>query len=118
MLLGGGALDGARLLRPDTVECLTARSLVGATDRVFGAVLDRGLGFVLDSKRYGPESAWYGTRGSGRAFGHGGYLCSVAFADPGHGLAVALAWNGLAPPEKHARRTRETLDALYEDLGC
>jgi len=117
MLLAGGALAGARVLDADTVECLTERALEGVDDRGFATKLDRGLGFVLDSKAYGPTSAWYGTRGSGRAFGHGGYFSSVGFADPERDLAVALAWNGLIEPERHDLRLREALDALYEDLG-
>ena len=116
MLLAGGVRDGARVLRADTVSCLTERALEGVFDRGFGTKLDRGLGFVLDSKAYGPASAWYGTLGSGRAFGHGGYFSSVGFADPGNGLAVALAWNGVIEPERHDRRLREALDALYEDV--
>lgn len=118
MLLGGGALGDARVLDPDTVACLTACALAGVEDRGFGTKLDRGLGFVLDSKAYGPASAWYGTRGSGRAFGHGGYFSSVAFADPERELAVALAWNGVIEPERHDARLREALDALYEDLDA
>lgn len=118
MLLGGGELDGVRILESDTVACLIAPAVVGAHDRVFATRLDRGLGFVLDSKAYGLSSAWYGTRCSSRTFGHGGYFSSVAFADPAHDLAVALAWNTVIEPKKHDQRLRETLDALYEDLGC
>ena len=105
------------MLRPDTIACLTACALPGVLDRGFGTRLDRALGFVLDSRAYGSASAWYGTRGSGRAFGHGGYFSSVAFADPERRLAVALAWNGLIEPERHQARLLETLDALYQDLG-
>lgn len=117
MLLAGGTLGGARVLGADTISCLTARELVGAHDRIFDVRLDRGLGFVLDSNAYGLGSAWYGTRGSGRAFGHGGYFSSVGFADPERGLAVALAYNGILEPDRHDLRLREAIDALYEDLG-
>jgi len=117
MLLAGGVLGGARVLGPDTVACLTSCALEGVEDRGFGTKLDRGLGFVLDSKAYGLASAWYGTRGAGRAFGHGGYFSSVGFADPERELAVALAWNSVIEPERHDARLREALDALYEDLA-
>jgi CubicO group peptidase (beta-lactamase class C family) len=117
MLLGGGALGGARVLRPDTVACLLERRLEGVHDRNFGVKLDRALGFVLDSKRFGPGSAWYGTRCSARSFGHGGYFSSVGFADPERDLAVALAWNAVTAPARHEARLIETLDALYDDLG-
>lgn len=118
MLLGGGALDGVRVLAPDTVACLVAPAVVGAHDRVFATRLDRGLGFVLDSKAYGLASAWYGTRCSSRAFGHGGYFSSVAFADPADDLAVALAWNTVLDAKRHDLRLHEALDALYEDLAA
>ena len=118
LLARGTARDGARVLEPDTVACLTACALAGVDDRSFATKLDRGLGFVLDSKAWGPASAWYGTRGSGRAFGHSGYFSSVAFGDPERGLAVALAWNGVIEPERHDVRLREALDALYEDLDA
>jgi CubicO group peptidase (beta-lactamase class C family) len=108
---------GPPILRRETLETLTAASLRGVRDRNFGVVLDRGLGFVLDSKAHGPGSAWYGNRVSPRTFGHQGYFSSVAFADPDHDLAVALAWNGLTEPAKHEARVHAALDALYEDLA-
>ena len=104
------------VLRSDTVRCLTAPALRGR-DRVFQVVLERGLGVVLDSKAHGEAGAWYGPRASAQSFGHGGYTSSVAFADPRHGLAVALAWGCLAPPAKHQARLLAALDALYLDLG-
>jgi CubicO group peptidase (beta-lactamase class C family) len=107
---------GPPLLRRETLETLTAPSLRAARDRNFGVVLDRGLGFVLDSKAHGPGSAWYGNRVSPRTFGHAGYFSSVAFADPESDLAVALAWNGLTDPAKHDPRVHAALDALYGDL--
>jgi CubicO group peptidase (beta-lactamase class C family) len=108
---------GAPILRRDTLECLTRVALPGVHDRSFNVRLNRALGFVLDSKEFGPASAWYGNRVSARAFGHAGYYSSVAFADPEHDLAVALAWNGFAPAEKNDARVHAALDALYQDLG-
>jgi len=104
------------LLRADSVRRMTALALSGR-DRVFQVVLERGLGVVLDSKAHGEAGAWYGPRASAQSFGHGGYYSSVAFADPAHGLAVALAWGCLAPPAKHQARLMAALDALYLDLG-
>lgn len=112
-LLGGGA----PILERDTLECLIAPALPAVHDRNFGVTLNRGLGFVLDSKAFGPASAWYGNRVSARAFGHAGYYSSVAFADPEHDLAVALAWNGFAPADKNDPRVHAALDSLYEDLS-
>jgi CubicO group peptidase (beta-lactamase class C family) len=108
---------GAPLLARETLESLTRCALPGARDRNLGITLNRALGFVLDSKEYGSGSAWYGTRCSLRSFGHAGFGSSVAFADPEHALAVALAWNGFASSEANQARTQAALDALYEDLG-
>jgi CubicO group peptidase (beta-lactamase class C family) len=112
-LLGGGA----PICRADTLESLTAVALPAVYDRNLKVTLNRALGFVLDGKEFGPASAWYGNRCSPRAFGHAGYHSSVAFADPTHGLAVALAWNGFTTAAKNDARVHAALDSLYEDLG-
>ena len=77
------------------------------------------MGFVIDSKQYGPAAAWYGNRCSARAFGHAGYVSSVGFADPECGLAVALVFNGMleAAPDRHDARINAAIDAVYEDLN-
>jgi CubicO group peptidase (beta-lactamase class C family) len=108
---------GAPILGRNTLESLTAPALRGVRDRNLGFVLNRGLGFVLDSKDFGPGSAWYGNRCSPRTFGHAGYYSSVAFGDPEHEVAVALTWNCFAPADKNDARVHSALDALYEDLG-
>lgn len=110
------ARGGAPLLRRQTLESLTACALRAAPDKNLGITLNRGLGFVLDSKEYGAASAWFGMRASPRAFGHAGFGCSVAFADPAHDLAVALAWNDFVTEEANRARTTPVLDALYADL--
>ena len=113
-------LDGGRgIISKDTIETLTARQTVGLKDRTFNYPLDRGFGFVIDSKQYGLGAAWYGTRCSPRTFGHAGYVSSAAFADPDYRLVVALVFNGMldAAPLKHDARMIATLDAIYYDLG-
>jgi hypothetical protein len=59
----------------------------------------------------------YGRHCSPRTVGHSGVRSSVAFADPEHGLAVALAWNGLPSDAAHQERAGRTCEAIYEDLG-
>ncbi len=118
MLLTGGTLDGRHVLAPGTVEAFTTPSRVGMVDATFKHVLDWGLGFIVNSVRYGAETVpyGYGHHASARAFGHSGYRSSVAFADPEHGLAVALAFNGTPSNDRHELRVRSALDAVYEDL--
>lgn len=110
---------GAPWVGPPTVEALTARHRVGLVDRTFRQVLDWGLGFIPNSAYHGhPRVAYgYGPHASTRVFGHSGYRSSVAFADPEHGLAVALALNGLASDEEHRARIHAVTGAIYEDLG-
>lgn len=117
MLLGGGEWDGRRILRRASVAEMIAPQTVGLLDETFQARLDRGLGVVLDSKAYGPASAWYGPACSARAFGHGGFRCSVGFADPAHALAAAVVFNGMPTDAAHAARVHATLAALYADLA-
>jgi CubicO group peptidase (beta-lactamase class C family) len=118
MILGRGSLSGRRVLSPQTVEALTARHRVGMLDVTFKHVMDWSLGFIPSSAHYGPETVpyAYGHHASRRAVGHSGYRSSAAFADPEHGLAVALVLNGTPSNEGHERRVRAILDALYLDL--
>jgi CubicO group peptidase (beta-lactamase class C family) len=111
--------EGRGIISRKTIETLTARHTVGFKDRVFNFSLDRGLGFVIDSKQYGSGAAWYGNNCSSRAFGYAGYVCSVGFADPECHLVVALVFNGMldAAPAKHDARMIATLNAIYQDLG-
>src|SRR4051794_10382751 len=119
MLLGRGQRDGRRILSPQSVEAITSPHRVGMYDNTFRHVIDWGLGFLMNSARYGPGPApyGYGPHASPRTFGHGGSQCATGFADPEHGLAVAIVWNGRPGEQRHDQRLRETLAALYEDLS-
>jgi CubicO group peptidase (beta-lactamase class C family) len=119
MLLARGTLNGQRVLSPQTVEAFTAVHRVGMMDATFKHVLDWGLGFIINSARYGAETVpyGYGHHASARTFGHSGYRSSVAFGDPEHGLAVALVFNGTPANDVHEHRIRAVLDRVYEDLG-
>jgi CubicO group peptidase (beta-lactamase class C family) len=92
---------------------------VGVHDRTFLAVVDFGLGFLLNSDRLGsrPAPYGYGPHAGGRTFGHSGNQSSCGFADPDAGLAAAWVCNGMPGEPLHQRRQREIQDALYRDLG-
>jgi len=119
MLLFRGQRDGARILSPQTVEALTARHRAGMFDLTFQHVMDWGLGFIIDSKMYGADTApyGYGPYASPRTFGHSGYRSSVGYCDPEHGLVVAVVANGTPAEERHQRRFRAISAAIYEDLA-
>lgn len=119
MLLGRGVRDSRRVLTPQSVEAITVPHRVGMYDLTFRHTMDWGLGFLINSSRYGPGPApyGYGPHASPRTFGHGGSQCCTAFADPDRGLAVAIVWNGRPGESRHDQRLRETLTALYRDLN-
>lgn len=110
MLAGDGEREGVRILSPQAVAAITARHRVGLFDKTFGIVLDWGLGFGIDSSSHGRHS-------SRRVFGHGGAQSSIAYADPEHGLVVAMQTNGMPGTEKHYLRLAAISDAIYEDAG-
>lgn len=120
MLLARGAGSGERrILTPQSVEALSARHRAGMLDVTFKHVMDWGLGVIVNSVHHGAETVpyGYGHHASRRTFGHSGYRSSTGFADPEHGLAVALAFNGTPANDLHEKRIRAVLDAVYEDLG-
>jgi CubicO group peptidase (beta-lactamase class C family) len=119
MLLFHGQREGVQILRPQTVEAMTARHRVGMKDETFGHVMDWGLGFIINSAMYGEETVpyGYGPNASRRTFGHSGHQSSTGFADPERRLVVAWAFNGMPGEAKHDRRLRAMDAAIYEDLG-
>jgi CubicO group peptidase (beta-lactamase class C family) len=115
LLLG----KGGPLLRPQTVEAMVARHRVDLVDETFGQRIDWGLGVMVNSWHYQqrPAPYGYGDHASARAFGHGGVQSSLCFADPEHGLAVALICNGMPGEAANHRRTQPVISALYRDFG-
>jgi CubicO group peptidase (beta-lactamase class C family) len=109
-LLARGELDGRRVLRPQTVEAITARHRVGLYDETFHAQCDWGLGFAIDAYAMGRHA-------SSRAFGHGGALSAISFADPEHGVVAVVQTNGMCGNDDHYLRLDAVTTALYEDLG-
>lgn len=118
-LLDGGANDHGRILQPDTVALLTRRHRVGKFDVTFQHKIDWGLGFIVNSVQYGPQTVPYsfGLHASPETFGHGGFQSSCGFADPQHGLAIAVVLNGTPGEARHSKRIRLINSAIYEDLG-
>jgi CubicO group peptidase (beta-lactamase class C family) len=110
---------GKGILSPQAVEAMTARHRVHTHDKTFNAIIDWGLGFMINSTVYGNERTPYqfGPYASPRTFGHSGNQSSAGFADPENALAVAVVFNGLPGEARHQERIRRTLTAVYEDLG-
>jgi CubicO group peptidase (beta-lactamase class C family) len=115
----GGELDGQRILSPNAVTELTKRRRAGMKDETFNAVMDWGLGVMVNSWHYERKPAFYGYGDhAGRdAFGHGGRQSSLVFADPEHEVSAVFAANGMPGEGANHRRTQPVITALYEDLG-
>ena len=108
-LLGRGVLDGHRVLSPQTVEAITARHRVGLYDETYQVPCDWGLGFAIDAYMMGRHA-------SPCAFGHGGALSAVSFADPEHGLVAVVQTNGMCSNDDHYLRLDAVTSVVYEDL--
>lgn len=119
MLLGGGTRRGVRILSPETVDLMTRRHREGLYDETFEHTIDFGLGLIIDSNRYGPDTVPYGfgKHCSPRAFGHGGARSTIGFADPEYDLVVTAIANGCPPEPIHNERFRRLVTLIYEDLG-
>jgi CubicO group peptidase (beta-lactamase class C family) len=103
----GGAVDGVRLLRAETID--DARTEVSSgIDFVLGRPSRFGLGFQLSQpeRPLGPNP---------RSFGHFGAGGSLGFADPENGLAFAYVMNHSGPRWQNPRN-RALIDALYASL--
>jgi CubicO group peptidase (beta-lactamase class C family) len=108
-MLARGDLDGGRVLSPQSVEAITARHRVGLYDETFHAQCDWGLGFAVDAFAMGRHA-------SPRAFGHGGALSAISFADPEHGLVAVVQTNGMCANDDHYLRLADITTTLYTDL--
>ncbi len=123
--LSNGTTAGMRILSPQAVEAFTCPHRVGLYDHTFKHVMDWGLGFIINSEHYYREEQQgeptlpygYGGHASNRTFGHSGRLTSTAFADPEHGLVVALVLNGVPAEDHHRARMRALTEGLYQDLA-
>ena len=114
------SLDAPRdLLKPGTLRDLISRHREGLFDHTFQHTLDIGLGFIVNSNRYGAETVpyGYGRHASEATFGHSGSQSSCAFADPERQLVVAWHCNGQPGEPRHQKRAREINSAIYEELG-
>jgi CubicO group peptidase (beta-lactamase class C family) len=118
---GAGATMLAKcppVLSSQLAEQLTIRQRIGMYDETFKHSIDWGLGFIINSARYGADTVpyGYGRHASEETFGHSGNQSSCAFADPAHNLVVVWVCNGMPGESKHDQRLRAINSAIYEDL--
>ncbi len=117
-MLRGFRGEDTPVLGADAVRLLATRWRVGKPDLTMQYVMDWGLGFLIDSKRYAPTHPYgFGRHASDSSFGHFGMQSSNAFADPEHGLVAAFFFNSRPGEAAHHRRSQHLAAAIYKDLG-
>jgi CubicO group peptidase (beta-lactamase class C family) len=114
MLLNGGTLDGARILKPETVKLAMSDLLPASVDRSTlahmtadtGAPMGFGAGgsVYLADRPGGPGKGTYGWAGAAG---------SVGWVDPVHKLRGTMMINSFS----EQTLKRETSQAVYADLG-
>jgi len=102
MLAGGGALGGARVLSPRTIEFVTRNFTGDRIDEYMGLPMCRGIG--PHSRGEYPVARGLGTIAHPRTFGHGGVGSSYCWADPTSGVSFAFFSNCRQTEDFHNRR--------------
>jgi CubicO group peptidase (beta-lactamase class C family) len=106
-LAKGGAIDGVRILEPETLRAATVEHSAGY-DLINQRPSRFGLGFQLTQpeRPLGPNAG---------AFGHFGAGGSLGFCDPESGVAFGYVTNDMGPRWQNPRN-RALLDAIYASL--
>jgi CubicO group peptidase (beta-lactamase class C family) len=110
-LATGGTLDGAQVLKPETIEMATQTQSQGE-DAILLFPMRFGLGFLLDI----PE---FQISPNGTVFGHAGMGGSFGFADPEARYGVGYVMNKMMLPNPENRedpRWRGMFDAIYKSV--
>jgi CubicO group peptidase (beta-lactamase class C family) len=112
-IAAGGAIDGVRILRSESVERMLAIEVDGEIDQTFEVPVRRGLGFELGGLT-DPRRHWPGAASTGRTFWHGGFGSSVCWGDTDLAVAMAFLTNGVRRDEAGATARRDLSDAVRD----
>ena len=107
----GGALDGVRILQPETVARMLQIEVDGDIDATFAVPVRRGLGFELGGLA-DPRRHWPGATSTVSTFWHGGFGSSICWGDSDLGLTMAFLSNGMRRDEAGAIARRDLSDAV------
>ncbi|MGZ4178514.1 MAG: serine hydrolase domain-containing protein [Solirubrobacteraceae bacterium] len=105
----GGAVDGTRLLSPDTIELIFDEQSHG-TDLVLGVPLRFGIGYAL------PETETVPYVSQGRSCYWGGWGGSVIIVDLDRRLTISYMMNNMAPGIIGSDRSEAYVRATYRCL--
>ncbi len=107
----GGAIDGVRVLQPETVDRMLTMAVHDEIDPSFDLPVRRCYGFELGGMDE-PRRHWPGATSTIQTFWHGGMGTSVCWADRDTGLAVAFLSNGVRRDKAGAIARRDLSDAV------
>src|SRR5215217_248182 len=110
-LAAGGALDGARVLQPETVARMLQVEVDGEIDATFTVPVRRGLGFELGGLA-DPRRHWPGATSTVKTFWHGRFGSSICWGDSDLQLSMAFLSNGMRRDEAGAIARRDLSDAV------
>ena len=111
MLLGGGVLNGRRLLSARTVAYVLRNYTGDRVDGYMGMPMHRGLGPHLRGTT--DTIRGLGSLASPRTFGHGGVGSSYCWADPDSGVSFAYLTNNRVPDPWHSERMDRVSNAMH-----
>lgn len=115
LMLGGGTLNGVRLLSPRTLDYAIRNYTGNRVDEYMGIPMHRGLGPHLRGTTETVRGL--GALASPRAYGHGGVGTSYCWADPDSGVSFAYLTNNRVPDPWHSRRL-DTVSNLVHSAIC
>jgi CubicO group peptidase (beta-lactamase class C family) len=106
--------DDSDVLPPaEVLRTFTSSARPPTYDQVLDRVCEHGLGFMTSLAEHA-----FGRHCSPSSFGHSGNVgSSFAWADPEHGLAAAVVFNGVVDPESAFLRRPVVVRAIVQDLG-
>jgi CubicO group peptidase (beta-lactamase class C family) len=113
MVLGGGELDGVRVLRSETIAEACQPSSDGEVDRVVKLPMRWSNAFQLGGTDSPGRVRPIG-RLSPAAFGHNGSNCCIAWADPSRAVVFAYVTDLLLPGQDGTRHLAAVADAALE----
>lgn len=115
MMLGGGALNGARLFSPRTIQYVTRNYTADRVDAHMKMPMHRGIG--PHSRGTTESIRGLGSLASPRTYGHGGVGTSYCWADPESGTSFAYVSNSRLPDPWHSWRLDILSNCIHTAIG-